>query len=317
MTDLTLLHESTVDEAEIDTLGHLNVRYYVERAARANELLYARLGMSDLGPGRVIRRIDTYNRFHREQFAHATLHTLGGLVTSSARGGEEALTTYVEVRNADTRDLASTFIIRSQVVDLTTQQLVGAAAPAADLRDTYAVEIPHHGSPRSLSLDSPKVWPLAELERRIPPADAVNLMTGRHEGLVAAEHCDENGRLREDVELMFVLHSPGEDNPEEPVGPPVLVDGTGRRYSWAIMETRSVAFQRPSAGDVIVSIGTDLNFGEKWRQSRRWVANQASGTLLGVHDHVALCLDLETRRAIPIPADVKRDLASRCRPELA
>ena len=101
MPELTLLHESTVTEPEIDSLGHMNVRFYITRADHANRELLSRLGVVE-ADGRIIRRLDTYSRFLREQFEGARLETLGGVVPDESIDGLTGLKTYFEIRNRDT-----------------------------------------------------------------------------------------------------------------------------------------------------------------------------------------------------------------------
>ena len=120
----------------------------------------------------------------------------------------------------------------------------------------------------------------------------------------------------EEVELMFIMHRPMPGQPQENFGPPQLVDSGGRRYSWAMMETRQIVFAKPHLSDPIVSLSADVAFGEKWRQSRRWMFVKDSGVLLGVHDSVGVCMDLDARRAMPIPADVRQVMERNCLPQL-
>ena len=57
MTELKVLHESTVQSEEIDALGHMNVRYYMTRVDQANRSMLAEMGIQE-EPGKVIRRLD-------------------------------------------------------------------------------------------------------------------------------------------------------------------------------------------------------------------------------------------------------------------
>ena len=66
---MQILDESDVLESEIDSLGHMNVRFYLSRVDRANRALLEKLGILSGLEGAVVRRQDTYSRFRREQFA--------------------------------------------------------------------------------------------------------------------------------------------------------------------------------------------------------------------------------------------------------
>jgi len=315
MSELTLLHESTVDESEIDSLGHMNVRFYVERATIANNALISKLDIADqVGKGEQLRRVDTYNRFHREQFAGARLKTLGGLIPTESSNG---LTGYYEIRNADNNDLAATFILTSHRIDAESEELLSLAPPAPDPAESLAISMPDYGRPRSLSLTPTRIVTWEELDPIIPRESVIGNFSGRHEGLVLDEDCDSTGRLREETDPMFVMFRPQPGEAIQEMGPPVTHDAEGRRYSWAMIEIRSVNWHRPAAGDTIVSMSADLDFGEKWRHSRRWMFAKESKQLLGISDNASLCMDLDARRAIPIPTEVREAMEARSLPEFA
>ena len=316
MTEPSLLHESVVTPDEIDSLGHMNVRFYLMRADRANRSLLASIGVRE-GQGRIIRRLDAYTRFHREQFAGARLNTLGGLI--AVEGADEAseICAYFEIRNPDNDQLAATFILRSQLVDVASQQAAAIEPGAGHDIGSVSIEVPDYGRPRSLSLATPGHVSLEELESVVSDEPTPGMMSGRRESIVYAEDCDEKGRLREDMDLMFVLHRPPPGEQVEQAGPPIMRDSSGRRYSWAMIETRSVVWARPMAGDGIVSIGADIATGEKWRQSRRWMFVKESGLLLGVSDSVGICIDLDARKSIPMPTEIREAIERTAVPQYA
>ena len=302
-----LLHESIVQESEIDSLGHLNVRYYVERASKANKALLEKLGVT-AGEGQTVRRTDTYNRFHREQFEGATLKTYGGLITTEDRDG---VTGYYEIRNEDSGDVAATFIMTSHLLDSATKQTLPLSISDEQIAE-WTVEVPDYGRPRSLSLTPPREPSFEEIEPLIPDNELLGGLSGRREGIVLEEDCDESGQLAEGTDLVHVIWRPQPGEELRKVGPPHLRDQQGRLYSWAMMEIRSIVYQRPRAGDTIISLSTDVNYGEKWRHSRRWVFSKETRELLGISDQTGICLDLEARRAIPIPEEVLPLIEEHC-----
>jgi len=318
MKELKVLHESTVQPEEIDALGHMNVRYYMTRVAQANRAMLAELGIQD-GSGKAIRRLDTYTRFHREQFAGATLLTLGGLIADAGSDESQAINGYFEIRNPDNNQVAASFILRSCLIDVSNQQVldINATSAKTDLTREYSVRVPEYGMPRSLSLNDPARISLEELEAVVGDDPTPGMMSGRRKNVVYADDCDSDGRLREEVDLMFVLHRPTTGEENEPGGPPVMRDSEGRRYSWAMIETRNVVWHRPMAGEIVLSIGADIANGEKWRQSRRWMFAEETGLLLGISDSVGLCIDLDARRSIPMPFDVIEAIERSSLPQFA
>ena len=318
MTELKVLHESTVQPEEIDALGHMNVRYYMTRVAQANRAMLAELGIQD-GSGKAIRRLDTYTRCHREQFAGATLLTLGGLIADAGSDESQAINGYFEILNPDNNQVAASFILRSCLIDVSNQQVldINATSAKTDLTREYSVRVPEYGMPRSLSLNDPARISLEELEAVVGDDPTPGMMSGRRKNVVYADDCDSDGRLREEVDLMFVLHRPTTGEENEPGGPPVMRDSEGRRYSWAMIETRNVVWHRPMAGEIVLSIGADIANGEKWRQSRRWMFAEETGLLLGISDSVGLCIDLDARRSIPMPFDVIEAIERSSLPQFA
>ncbi len=324
MTELKVLHESTVQPEEIDALGHMNVRYYMARVDQANRSMLAELGIQE-EPGKAIRRLDTYTRFHREQFAGATLHTLGGLIAVAGSDESREMNGYFEIRNPDNNQVAASFILRSCLIDVSSQQVLDIIANSTNSANStknantceYSVLVPEHGMPRSLSLNDPARISLEELEAVVGDDPTPGMMSGRRKNVVHADDCDTDGRLREEVDLMFVLHRPTTGDENEPGGPPVMRDSEGRRYSWAMIETRNVVWHRPMAGEIVLSIGADIANGEKWRQSRRWMFAEETGLLLGISDSVGLCIDLDARRSIPMPFDVIEAIERSSLPQFA
>ena len=318
MTELKVLHESTVQPEEIDALGHMNVRYYMTRVDQANRSMLAEMGIQE-EPGKAIRRLDTYTRFHREQFAGATLHTLGGLIAVAGSDESREVNGYFEIRNPDNNQVAASFILRSCLIDVSSQQVLDITANSANNDNTseYRVLVPEHGMPRSLSLNDPARISLEELEAVVGDDPTPGMMSGRRKNAVHADDCDTDGRLREEMDLMFVLHRPTIGNENELGGPPVMRDSEGRRYSWAMIETRSVVWHRPMEGEIVLSIGADIANGEKWRQSRRWMFAEETGLLLGISDSVGLCIDLDARRSIPMPLDVIEAIERSSLPQFA
>ena len=311
MTEIPLRQETIVDESEIDSLGHMNVRFYLSRVDDAFGLLLKEAGVAS-APGQKLRRFDTYSRFLREQFAGSRLETRGGLVPSESGNTVKG---YFEIRNQDRDDLAASFIVRTGLIDEESQTPISLGQWHHNL--DYMVDVPDYAKPRSLSMTIPRSIALEDLEEVIGDEPTPGMMSGRRENIVLAEDCDEHGQMREDLELMFLMHRPMPGEPEQNFGPPQLLDELGRLYSWAMMETRQVIFWKPQYNDQIISLSADVAYGEKWRQSRRWMFVKDSGVLLGVHDSVGVCMDLAARRAIKIPADVLRSIKRNYLPQFA
>lgn len=311
---------SRVLPEEIDSLGHLNVRYYLARVDRANQVLLESLGVKGLsgdevaGYGPTLRRVDTYCRFQREQFEGAELSVYGGLLASD----DETARSYFEIRNEDRDQIAATFVTGTLISDPADRSATRFPFDTRHPDPAHVIAIPDHGKPRSLTLDLPRTdVPLAELMTRIEPSTEIG-MTGRRSGRIEAEDCDARGFLRDDLDIMFVLFR-REANAADPksFGPPVLRTDDGHRFGWAMLETRNREFARPRAGDEVVWLGADIGIAEKSRRSRRWAFVANTGELLSIHDAVGIAMDLDARRAIQIPPSIRATLERHYLPEYA
>jgi acyl-CoA thioester hydrolase len=311
------LDASRVGAEEIDSLGHLNVRFYLARVDRASRRLLEALGLSETELDRrhaTLRRIDTYSRFRREQFEGAELTVHGG--TLGCVG--EQVRCYFEIRNTATNELAAHFVTGTVLGDRTNRQALALPASARQVNEQYGVQIPDYAMPRSLSLDPPRTdIPFAELMAEIDESAEFG-MTGRREGVIEAEDCGPDGVLRDDVELMFVMFRRQVDTTDaKAFGPPVLQTDEGHRFGWAMLETRNVELGRPRAGDAIVWLGADVAIAEKSRQSRRWAFVKSTGELLSIHDSVGVAMDLDARRAITIPRSIRSTMERHYLPQFA
>ncbi|MEH6557044.1 MAG: hypothetical protein V7459_02180 [Oceanicoccus sp.] len=316
MPEPVLLHESIVDASEIDSLGHLNVRFYVARARKASHALLKLAGIT-LQEGEAVRWTDTFNRFHREQFEGARLQTYGGFIPSDGIENESPglSRAYFEIRNPDSKTLAASFVVSMHIVDSAGQVVNDLDRIQLSQRSEQFIPLPTHGAPRTLSLSDPSGVTFEQIEAIVHKHPTPDMMICRREFLILPEDCDAEGRLKEDVDLMHVLHrlQPGQNLAD--MGPTILKDNQGRRFSWAMLETRSFRCQRPAANDTAISLGADLSTGEKWRYSRRWMFAKESGLLLAVQDSVGICIDLDARKSIVIPAALKSTIEANCLPQ--
>ncbi len=300
------LDSSRVTPEEIDSLGHLNVRFYLTRLDRANTKLLGALGLCEAELDRrhaTLRRVDTYSRFRREQFEGAELAVHGGIVGCVG----DQVRCYFEIRNSVTEQVAANFVTGTVMSDVASRQPIELPESMRQVNERYSVRIPRDAVPRSLSLDPPRTdVPFDRLMAEVGESTEFG-MTGRREGTIEAEDCGPDGLLRDDVELMFVMFRRQVNAADaKSFGPPVLYTDEGHRFGWAMLETRNVDLGRPRAGDVIVWIGADVAIAEKSRQSRRWAFVKSTGQLLSIHNSVGVAMDLDARRAIAIPRSIRR-----------
>jgi acyl-CoA thioester hydrolase len=318
---MKLLHTSVVEADEIDALGHLNVRYYMSRAQAANRALLAQLG---LGPealealGARLVQADSYTRYHREQFKGATLNVRGG-VLEVGRGTVRA---YFEVDNDAKGEVAATFVIVMALADRGTRAPLSLPDPVVAATAGLMTELPAHGQPRTVDLGTPKLDVSYEAVAARLGDEIADPMSRRLEATIAAEDCDAYGFLSDTEDMMFGMlrnMRPADDGrPQlQQWGPPTFTTDAGHRFGWASLETRIVRVAQPRAGDKVCSIGAEIGLHDKVRHSRRWLFNRTSGQVVSMNDNIALALDLDARRPIAIPAELRSELEKRHLPEFA
>jgi acyl-CoA thioesterase FadM len=316
---MQILHESEVTKDQIDHLGHMNVRFYAERAQKANRALMSSFGLgSEALKGQPVRLVqtDSYTRYQREQFQGSMLAAKGGVLKAASDG----ITMYFEVVNDAKAQVAATFIITTSMVDRATRAPLPLPEEAIDAAMTALVELPEHGRPRTIDLAPPRLdLGYADLAARLSE-DTSDPMSRRMERTIEAAECDSYGFLKETRDLMFGGFRMPRIEPGAKTtafGPMTFSSDDGRRFGWASMETRNVRISQPRAGDTICSIGAEIGLHAKIRHSRRWMFNVTSGALVSLNDNVNIALDLDARRSIEIPPEFRSKLELRHVPEFA
>jgi len=315
---MRFLDDSTVQPDEIDTLGHMNVRFYLKRVMRGHEKLLASLGF-DLAARdeceTTLRRIDTYIRYHREQMIGAALQVRGGPLAAD----ETSLRMYYEVLGP-AGEPAATYIIvfaHERRSDRARAPLPGSLINGLQ---SELVELPPHGLPRSLSLEAPRLdLTYADVDTRVQQIEGDDSMLGSQmEREIGPEDCDSWGFLQDEDDLMFGARlRAAKRKPGEQFGPPIHTSEHGHRFAWAWLESRAIEAARPRAGDVLRSIPADIGLQRKTRHTRRWIFNVGTGGIVGVEDYIGIALDIDARRSIEIPPRVREALETRFVPEFA
>jgi acyl-CoA thioester hydrolase len=317
---MELLYSSEVKPSEIDHLGHMNVRYYMERVQQANMALMERFGLGAAAckaQGARLVQHDSYTRYHREQFVGSPLVVRGGVLSADPDG----LALYFEVANDAKQQIAATFILNVSLIERATRQRLPLPDAAVAKAAANLIATPAHGQPRSVDLGAPRLdVRFEDLAERLGD-DHADPMSRRMERTIEAADCDQFGFLRDSQDMMFgtlrMPRPPKEGEGEPAWGPMTFTSDEGHRFGWASMETRTVRVSQPRAGDALCSIGAEIALYGKVRHSRRWIFNTTTGAIVSLNDNVSVALDLDARRSIEIPAKVRTALERRHLPEFA
>ncbi|HKJ25748.1 MAG TPA: thioesterase family protein [Myxococcota bacterium] len=304
--DLRPLHEATVSEAEIDHLGHMNVRFYHEKALRGSAALAAAHG---LGPeavgtlGGVLDLRETFTRHYREQLVGARLVVVGGVL--AVRG--DGLRLYHELVNPERGERAATFVHELGLRDATTRTPLPLPEAVAKSAGGARVGWPEHGRPRTLDLDRPaQAPPLEEALRRG--------LAMRHPRTIEEAACDAAGHFP--AAAYQDLFWGGEPVREGHVGPFLRPLADGGQLGWATLESRGVWRSLPRAGTRIQSFGAEVEITDKVTTRHMWVYDLERGVPLCTSWIVNLAFDVTRRRAVAIPPDVREIFEAQYHPDL-
>lgn len=305
-TELQTLHEATVGPDEIDHLGHMNVRFYAEKALRASRLLTRQLGLSTdrcSEDGTVLELGDTFTRHYREQMKGAHLVVKGGVLDVRADG----LRLYHELSNPSRGERAATFVHHFRLRDLESREPRPLPEMVAVEAARRQVEWPAHGRPRTVDLD------------REPRA--LTLQDARDRGLAMREVRELREDECSDAGFFPAIRYPeliwgGIPLPSQKGWAPLQTGPDGRTFGWAILEARGMLRRLPRAGARIQSFGVEVEIGRKTSYRHSWVFDVDRGDILCMSSTVDIAFDLEGRRSIEIPADTRARLEARCQPDL-
>ncbi|WP_040495836.1 thioesterase family protein [Ilumatobacter nonamiensis] len=285
MSELRVTHTSSVTEDQIDHLGHMNVRYYAVNARRATHAVLADLGWDDPAGAEVF---DVYTRHHHEQLLGTKLHVRSGLLGADG----DSIRIYHELANAETGDLAATFIDR-----------VRTNTPKDHLE---VVDLPAHGTPRSIDLASTATTPSLDMVRDLGLAmRAPRVIDGEDTG-------DTDTVLPHLVPMLIWGGTPPDGSTHELVhtGP------GGESMGWATLETRIGVGRLPTIGTRIQSFGATTSIADKTTQMSMWAFDLDTGAVIASFEVVSVLFDIGARRAMSIPDDMRAQHEKTLHPEL-
>ena len=303
--ELNNLLESPVGQAEIDELGHLSVPFYEQRAVTACHKLAEIHGL-DIAAcrnhGIEFTLVDAYLRNLREQFLGAPLLVRGGVLAVS----EYRLQCYQELINTKTNELSATFVYEFELQRCTTREPLPLPGLVVESASDTIIVWPEHGHPRSIDLQHTPVTPdlatLQQLELALTKTRPVE-----------AEECDETGLYV--AERFMHLPYSGE-RVDDPAAQWVFETSDGHTLGMADLESRQLLFSLPRVGERIQSFRAEVDIARKTFYRNHWVYSLDSGRLISTASLVSVALDLDARRAVEIPKEMRVALEARYHPQL-
>jgi len=296
MTELRTTHRLDVTDEMIDHLGHMNVRWYGVAARAASDAVVRDLG----GDGDLsVEAVDVYTRHLREQLLGAHLEVR----SATLAGGGGTLRLYHELRNTETGDLAASFVHRLEATS--GGEVVPGWPPALDTGG----DVPEEGRPRTISLDT---LPLDHAPTLVE-VQADPLLAMRHPREIGSDECRADGTYDPGNGPMLLW---GGEPLEGATGPTLHPGPNGELIGWATMEHRMAISRLPRLGDRIQSFGCVVELFDKVTHRLMWAFDLDRGDLLVAFEVVDVALDTVSRRAVPIPGELRGHAEARLRPDL-
>jgi acyl-CoA thioester hydrolase len=285
---------NSVQTWDCDQMGHMNVQFYVQRAEDAVAHLARHLG---LGPA-IAREANArllpsshHMRFHRELRPGAPYRLLAAPVAVQ----DNSVSIGVEMRGPDDR-ISFTCAGDYRWCDVDSRAVLDLPDEALALIHRRLSSLPPEAQPRGMTLDPPRQ------RASLADAEQMGLITALL-GEVLPEHCDTAGHLRvrdymgrvSDAIPNLLLRTTGRDRSAE----------TASRIGGAALEYRFVYRKPARAGDLISVRSGVKSIGPKTYNWVHWILNEETGEAHATAEAVAVAMDLDARKAIPIPDSLR------------
>ena len=295
-----------VNTWECDEMGHMNVRFHLQRAHEGLGGL-ARLlqlpGAWTAGAASTLIVREQHIRFLREAHAGAPL-SMTGVV--SAMGDTEAEVALL-LLHADGSP-ASTFRLR--LAHATPEGRVFPwPARARRAAEALTGELPAPAAPRSLGFADG-----AQATASLARAEALGLACISR-GVLAPAGCDVHGFMRPDEFMGRV--SDGASALMRPVRDAAAAGAPSTaRVGGAVLEYRLLLLDRPRAGDHLEIRSGLAGVEGKTTRVVHWMVDPVSGRPWVSSEAVVVSFDLDTRKALPMGEETRAALSRRLTPGL-
>lgn len=291
-----------VNTWECDEMGHMNVRFYVERMMEGLMAFAPFVGLGRAfrpGAPATVLPAEQHVKFLKEAHAGAPLFMTGAVT----RVGDADADIVQILHHAADAAPAATFLTRIVHVEASTGAPFAWSAATRTALEAALAAIPEVAAPRSLVFGAPPA--LADHPRK----QALGL-TPITRVPVRADQCDGLGRLR--PEWFIARVSDGVPNMlagwREAVG---RTAGGVARVGAAVLEYRLLYRAWPQAGDVLDIASGVMWVKEKTHALSHWITDPVGGGAWCTCEAVAITLDLDARKAISTPPAQRAELGAR------
>lgn len=285
----------SVNAWECDQMGHMNVQFYLHRAAEADRQVFAAVGLPPgalRSLGAAIRPLRYHIQFRRELHSGAATAMRSGL----RRAGPDHLDMVHQLVNTETGEISAVIEARVGLAGVagglsTLPVPAGALEQAAALAAAFAgpAELPDQTGPRMPQMPVPNMFE-----------------TGR--ASVDSWECDEHGRLAMRFYMAAFSSAAGS----------LYLQGDG---SAAVEQARGLG---SAALDHIITFRQQLKAGSAYHirtgfleiREKTWrfchyLIDSVSGEVVATAEVVAVMFDKTTRKSVVLPDEMRRAFTER------
>ncbi len=297
------VYRGSANAWECDEMGHMNVRFYVNRMMEGLAELAHVIGIPaafSATAASTLKPRDQHIRYLHEARAGESLLLHAGVMETT----DTSALIYQQLEHADGRPCA-TFRTWVDHVELSTGKAFDWSPRTRATLETISAEPHERSAPRSIDFAATPAP-----EAPMSEADAINALTiGR--GVIPAAHCDAHGDMLAEMFVARVSDSVGfflndwRHNVARNLG------AEPGRIGGAVIEARWVYRRWPSAGDRFVIRTAVAGVSENTQAYHHWLMDPDTGQAWGTNHTVAIAFDLEQRRLHKITAEDQQDLLQR------
>lgn len=282
---------------DIDEMGHMNVRIYVEKQLEGLAVFAHKIAMPHAfrtgGPTTLVP-VEQHIRYMREVMAGRPVTMVGCVIEI----GECDAVIYQEMRHSD-GSVAAAFRTRVEHVDTTSREAFPWTSKPRKALEALVDTPPAETAPRSLALDGGAS--VADISyEKIAEVGAPSIGMGA----VPPAHLDVHGHMLPSWFIGRISDSV----------PNLLYDwrskqmGSERRVGAAVLEYHMRYHALPKAGDLYEVHSGLGQMNEKTHTFIHWVMDPDTGRPWATCEALAVSLDLDARKVIAAPPETKAAL---------
>ncbi len=293
-----------VNTWECDEMGHMNVRFYVAKAMEGLVGLAAALGMpqafSPYANATLLVR-EQHIRFLREARPGAPLFMRGAVLEM---GESEARLLLAMYHTGSGEPAASFQTVVAHVAASDETRAFPWPRRTTALAKALTIAAPSYAVARSVRLES------FTSQASVARAGALGLTT-ISAGAFNGQDCDVFGRMRPEQFIGRVSDGIATLASQSRTMIAETAEGRPARVGGAVLEYRLVNLAWPRAGDRFRVCSGMAGFEERTQRLVHWMLDPNSGRPWGVSEAVAVTLDLDARRIVPISPAARAALDQR------